>query len=46
MTTREAIKVLSTYDLSEDNEDLEFKEAIKKAIVALEIQEQLSDDGK
>lgn len=35
MNREEAIKVLSTYDMSEDNEDKEFIEAIKMAISAL-----------
>ena len=35
MNREEAIEVLSTYDMSEDNEDKEFIEAIKMAISAL-----------
>ena len=36
MTREEAAEVLSTYDMSEDNEDKEFIEAVKMAIKALE----------
>jgi len=36
MTKGEAIKVLSTYDMSEDNDDTEFKDAVFMAIKALE----------
>lgn len=35
MTREEAIEVLETYDMSEDNDDEEFKNAIRLAIVAL-----------
>ena len=36
MTREEAIEVLNTYDMSEDNEDTEFKDALTLAIKALE----------
>ena len=36
MTREEAIEVLNTYDISEDNEDTEFKNALALAIKALE----------
>ena len=36
MTREEAIEVLNTYDMSEDNDDTEFKSAIALAIEALE----------
>ncbi len=36
MTREEAIKVLSTYDMSEENDDTEFKDAIALAIRVLE----------
>ena len=36
MTREEAIEELNTYDMSEDNEDTEFKDAIALAIKALE----------
>jgi uncharacterized UPF0160 family protein len=36
MTREEAIEVLNTYDMSEDNDDTEFKSAIALAIKALE----------
>ena len=36
MTREEAIAVLQTYDMSEDNEDKEFIEAVQMAISALE----------
>ena len=45
MTNKEAIEVLKTYDMSEDNDDKEFIEAIKMAIKALEIFEQAKEAG-
>lgn len=36
LTTKEAIEVLKTYDLSDDNDDEEFKAAIRKAVETLE----------
>ena len=36
MTREEAIEVLNTYDMSEDNDDTEFKSAIALAMKALE----------
>ena len=36
MTREEAIEILNTYDMSEDNDDTEFKSAIALAIKALE----------
>lgn len=38
MTNTEAIEILNTYDLTDDNEDEEFKEALGMAIKALEKQ--------
>ncbi len=32
MTPEEAIEVLGTYDMSEDNDDTEFKDAVRVAI--------------
>ena len=45
MTNEEAIEVLKTYDMSEDNDDKEFIEAIKTAINALEIFEKAKEAG-
>ncbi len=36
MTREEAIEILNTYDMSEDNDDTEFKSAIALVIEALE----------
>ena len=36
MTREEALKILNTYDMSEDNEDTEFVQALQMAISALE----------
>ena len=43
MKNKQAIEVLNTYDMSEDNEDKEFIEAVKIAIKAIENINHLKD---
>lgn len=44
MTAEKAIEVLNTYDMSEDNEDKEFIEAIQTAIQSLKSWEKVKKE--